>query len=365
MMVDIVNPTILPHQSLGKLQQDSSVDSDSMGGSPSSGFLKPPPLEKQFLISPPASPPVGWEPQPEATPLLNLDLLAALSRLTPGVEGTYTLHDGAEGQPGIVLHVSDEGQGIGLFDGLRSGKIAQCPTPRPPAKTGETHQQAAWRHQCHRVIFSFLGKRRPRNQSLVISNNNDHNDVFHSRKGDTRTHETRLHFAWQIKNHRPIVTNSIQDYWINPSVNPWVNPKKTDSRRASLSHSERTRCKWVFYKNIPVEPKSWTVLRIKSRHKFQTKSRKSKWEDMRMSGVFCDASFFTIFSSSWFVSFLESSVLVMNQDDDDDDDALEKNDMGVESKGLYLRGCWEGSRVFFSTYSKTILQTLLMILSFC
>ena len=109
-----------------------------MAGSPSSGFLKPPPLEKQFLISPPASPPVGWEPMPEATPLINLDLLTALSRLTPGAEGTYTLHDGSEDQPGIVVHVCDDGEG-GLFDGLRSGKmIGNCPTPRPPTKTNES-----------------------------------------------------------------------------------------------------------------------------------------------------------------------------------------------------------------------------------
>ena len=112
-------------------------------GSPSSSmYLKPPPLEKQFLISPPASPPVGWEPQPEATPLINIELLAALSKLAPGKEGTYTLHPGNEDQPGIVVHVCDDGSG-GILEHLRpsSGKIAACPTPRPPTKT--TDSQAA------------------------------------------------------------------------------------------------------------------------------------------------------------------------------------------------------------------------------
>lgn len=46
--------------------------------------LQPPALTKQFLISPPASPPVGWEPREEGEPLVNHDLLAAIANLSAG-----------------------------------------------------------------------------------------------------------------------------------------------------------------------------------------------------------------------------------------------------------------------------------------
>lgn len=56
-------------------------------------YLQPPALTKQFLISPPASPPVGWEPQEEGGPLVNHDLLAAIANLSPGIlnENTYCI----------------------------------------------------------------------------------------------------------------------------------------------------------------------------------------------------------------------------------------------------------------------------------
>ncbi|XP_033210756.1 protein sarah isoform X2 [Belonocnema kinseyi] len=73
-------------------------------------YLHPPALTKQHLISPPASPPVGWEPRSEGEPLVNHDLLAAISNLTPG--SIHELHRGGPGQPGIVVHVCEAAKSI-------------------------------------------------------------------------------------------------------------------------------------------------------------------------------------------------------------------------------------------------------------
>lgn len=71
-------------------------------------FLRPPALEKNFLISPPGSPPVGWEPiredPPNVAPLAD-DLIAALRKLQ--------LREKRRSRE--VLLEPEEGVGVGVY----------------------------------------------------------------------------------------------------------------------------------------------------------------------------------------------------------------------------------------------------------
>jgi len=100
-------------------------------------FLHVPPLEKQFLISPPCSPPVGWEQPREDKPVVDYDLLAAMAQLSPGKN--HELHPSKEvtllgksiSTPSIVVHVCEEESGVaGLIAKTKIGvrpKNTPCP----------------------------------------------------------------------------------------------------------------------------------------------------------------------------------------------------------------------------------------------
>ncbi|KAH8384093.1 hypothetical protein KR009_012102 [Drosophila setifemur] len=89
--------------------------------------LQPPAPVKQFLISPPASPPAGWEPREEGEPLVNHDLLAALASLTPGE--SHELHPQSEDQPAIIVHTAMVPEG---------GAVAGAPTIQAKAPIVQT-----------------------------------------------------------------------------------------------------------------------------------------------------------------------------------------------------------------------------------
>ncbi|KAA0195774.1 hypothetical protein HAZT_HAZT006134 [Hyalella azteca] len=101
--------------------------------------LMPPKREKQFLISPPASPPVGWQPVEEGQPIINYDILSALADLAPGE--AHELHPPSRSQPGIVVHVCEEGavthDELGLVKrciGVRLPQTARPSTASAPAE---------------------------------------------------------------------------------------------------------------------------------------------------------------------------------------------------------------------------------------
>lgn len=84
---------------------------------PSEHFLQLPQLEKNFLISPPGSPPVGWEQvredPPNATPLAE-DLIQALRKLEVDAQFRKTKVEGQRGVE-LLLAPEDSTDGISVY----------------------------------------------------------------------------------------------------------------------------------------------------------------------------------------------------------------------------------------------------------
>ncbi|KAF8565350.1 hypothetical protein P879_03446 [Paragonimus westermani] len=70
---------------------------------PKMKHLAPPKPSRLFLLSPPASPPVGWEPKPECEPIINYELLEALAALAPGEAFELHPRDQEHRHPSIVI----------------------------------------------------------------------------------------------------------------------------------------------------------------------------------------------------------------------------------------------------------------------
>lgn len=104
---------------------------------PEEAYLQPPPLEKQFLISPPCSPPVGWEQPREGNPVVDYDLLAAIAQLAPGENHelqpstSVTICGNNVDTPSIVVQVCGSQDSVLAASGKTRnlGKIAQTRCP--------------------------------------------------------------------------------------------------------------------------------------------------------------------------------------------------------------------------------------------
>jgi hypothetical protein len=102
--------------------------------------LRPPSPDRQFLISPPASPPVGWtqirESEPNRNTLAPYDLISALANLTPGQDHELYRGTPGTGLPTIIISTAmdeeQESKPNHNESGFGTRKIEQ--TRRPPDK---------------------------------------------------------------------------------------------------------------------------------------------------------------------------------------------------------------------------------------
>ncbi|CAF0951356.1 unnamed protein product [Didymodactylos carnosus] len=69
-------------------------------------YLRPPEPEKLFLISPPVSPPIGWEQKVEDPPVVDFNLLAAIAQLQPNESHEVLPSQG--NLPKIIIHTCED-----------------------------------------------------------------------------------------------------------------------------------------------------------------------------------------------------------------------------------------------------------------
>lgn len=95
-------------------------------------FLTLPKAQRLFLISPPASPPVGWEPIEEPIPVVNYDLVSAVARLEiPGKP--VELVSKTDMTPGIIVIGCDDPVDTNSnLISMRNLPREQLQTQRPP-----------------------------------------------------------------------------------------------------------------------------------------------------------------------------------------------------------------------------------------
>lgn len=95
-----------------------------------SNHLNVPKLTKQFLISPPASPPEGWEPIIESSPVIDVQLISAIANLVPG--SVHEIHPASESHPGIYVEVCEEPQYVSETSAMQQS-CSRIPRTMSPA----------------------------------------------------------------------------------------------------------------------------------------------------------------------------------------------------------------------------------------
>lgn len=131
---DCMNGTVF----LGRTMKCYFVkNSEATKAKPLGQYLEPPTLEKQLLISPPTSPPDGWDPLYEREPAaVNLDLVAAVAQLQPG--GMQELCQASPEHPGVVVQVAPQETSSNDKDDLASKHPKlKMPQTRCPAWTSD------------------------------------------------------------------------------------------------------------------------------------------------------------------------------------------------------------------------------------
>lgn len=104
-------------------------------GSNPEGFLQPPKPDKLFLISPPSSPPVGWEQTFEDPPVVDLNLIAAIAQLKPNEIHELVPSDLDLKTPSIVIHTCDDVEQVEENSKVKLIKPNLVQTRRPPTSS--------------------------------------------------------------------------------------------------------------------------------------------------------------------------------------------------------------------------------------
>ncbi|CAF1260997.1 unnamed protein product [Rotaria magnacalcarata] len=94
--------------------------------------LRPPEPEKLFLISPPPSPPVGWEQKAEDPPVVDLHLIAVIAQLQPNKPHELLSSDLGSKAPAIVIHTCDDNTETNYIGGGKLIRPTLVQTRRPP-----------------------------------------------------------------------------------------------------------------------------------------------------------------------------------------------------------------------------------------